>query len=192
MVAAISRVAATLPQQVRKRLNFGNGEPQVLQVLGTDSRRNDGVFFCNGKVYGAEFKRGMLEPHHLYETLVGRRYSLILRAKYGADFAGIVFVGEAVSENIESNSDTVRTWKELTQCGIATQSIGEFARSIVTMAIREIATNPHAFSTYTLTQFPSHLHALTTKSDGYPMWFDESWLKSAYWQFSRSIADNGL
>ncbi len=72
MVAAICRVAATLPQQVRERLNFGNGEPQVLQVLETDTRRNDGVFFCNGKVYGAEFKRGMLEPHHLYETLVGR------------------------------------------------------------------------------------------------------------------------
>jgi hypothetical protein len=192
MVAAISRVASTLPQQVRERLNFGNGEPQVLQVLGADTRRNDGVFFCNGKVYGAEFKRGMIEPHHLYETLVERRYSLILKAKYGNDFAGIVFVGETICEGIESNSDTVKTWKELTQCGIATQSIGEFARSIITMAIREIASNPQAFSTYTLTQFPSHLHALTTKSDGYPMWFDETWLKNAYWQFSRSLTDGVL
>ena len=192
MVAAISRVTATLPQQVRERLNFGNGEPQVLQVLGTDTRRNDGIFFCNGKVYGAEFKRGMVEAHHLYETLIERRYSLILKAKYGDDFAGIVFIGETVRKGIESNSDTVRTWKELTRCGIAVQSIGEFARSIVTMAIREIAANPQAFSTYTLTQFPSHLHALTTQSDGYPLWFDEAWLKTAYWQFSRSIVDSGL
>jgi hypothetical protein len=192
MVAAIARVAATLPREVRERLNFGNGEPQVLQVLGTDTRRNDGVFFRNRKVYGAEFKRGMLEPHHLYETLVDRRYSIILRAKYGEDFAGIVFIGETVRKGIESDSNIVKTWKELTQCGIATQNIGEFARSIITTAIREIGTNPQAFSTYTLTHFPSHLHALTTKSDGYPEWFNEAWLKSACLQFFKNIADSGF
>lgn len=192
MVAAIFRVVATLPQQIRERLNFGNGEPQVLQVLGTDSRRNDGVFYCNGKVYGAEFKRGMLEPHHLYESLIERRYSLILQAKYGSDFAGIVFIGDEVSKAIDSKSDIIKTLIELTQCGITTQGINAFARSIITMAIREIETNPQVFSTYTLTQFPAHLHALTTKSDGYPEWFDESWLKNAYTRFSRGIAEKGL
>jgi hypothetical protein len=189
MVATISRIAATLPQQVRERLCFGNGEPQVIQVLGTDSRRNDSIFYCNGKVYGAEFKRGVLEEHHLYESLIKRRYSLILQAKYGVDFAGIVFIGEELGKNVESDSDTVQTWKELAGCGIVTRNVGEFARAIVSMAIREIASNPQCFSTYTLTQFPAHLHALTTKSDGYPEWFDEDWLKSAYQRYSRKIAE---
>jgi hypothetical protein len=187
MVEAISRVIATLPPEVRQRMNWSNGQPHGVQVLGAESRRTDSGFFCCDKPYGVEFTKGMLELEKIVECIVRRRYSLILKAQYGSDLAGIIFVGEEVSKEVKRDSDIIKTWSELTGCGITTQRIDEFARSLITMAIRDIAANPQYFSTYTLTSFTFHLQTLTTKSDGYPQWFSETWLRSAIKKYAGVI-----
>jgi len=178
MVEAIARVAATLPKELRESLAFGNGEVQVLQVVAADTRRNDVVFSSAGKVYGVEFKRGILTEADIYEALILRRYSIILKTRYGDKFAGIVFVGETVETCLSPGSDSGirQTWMELTGCGITAVKIGDFARTIITKSLNDVADNPGKYSPHTICQIPAQLHALTTTSDGYPQWFNADWL----------------
>ncbi len=190
IVAAISRVAATLPKELRERLSFGNGQSDVLQVIGADTRRNDVIFHSCSKVYAAEFKRGILKDTHLYESLIKRRYSLTLKARYGADFAGMIFVGESVdnSVNPESPDGVVKTLAEVFDTNIVIADTKHFARILVKKALLDVHQNISRYSLYTIAQIPLQLHALTTASDGYPEWFDEQWLLKHYKYFGRILA----
>ncbi len=189
IVAAMSRVASTLPKELRESLSFGNGQADVLQVVGADTRRNDIVFHSCSKVYGSEFVRGMMTDIKLYESLIKRRYSFTLKARHGASFAGLVFVGESVSSNLEpgSTSGIIETFSEILDTNIMVLNTRDFARVLVSKALLDVKNNPSKYSLYTIGQIPLQLHALTTPSDGYPEWFDEQWLAKHYRYFGNII-----
>ncbi len=188
MVEVISRIAATLPKELRERMNFGNGEVQVLQVMGADIRRNDAILYSCGMVYGVEFKRGILTAQHLYESIIERRYSIILRARYAGALAGIVFVAEGIADDIRCDSPIIKTLSELSGCGITTRKIDEFARGLISLSLREIVANPASFSVHTLSQYLAQISALTSSSDGYPEWFSDDWARSFHDKYYRLMA----
>jgi hypothetical protein len=72
---------------------------------------------------------------------------------------------------------------ELAECGITVNTIRDFARALITKSLLDIANNPGRYSAHTLCQVTAQLHALTTSSDGYPLWFDEQWLKRTLIKF---------
>jgi hypothetical protein len=189
IVAAMSRIAATLPKEVRDRLSFGNGQSDVLQVIGADTRRTDNVFCSCSKFYGAEFKKGILRDAHLYDCLIRRRYSLTLRARHGSDLAGMIFVGESIDSSISPDSPAgiIKTLSEVFDTNIFVADTKNFARILVRKALLDVQNNVSNYSLYTLGQIPLQLHALTTASDGYPEWFDQEWLRKNYIEFARIL-----
>jgi hypothetical protein len=186
IVAAFSRVAATLPKEIRDSLSFGNGQAETLQVIGADTRRSDVIFHSCSKFYGNEIKKGMLRDTHLYEALIHRRYSLSLKERYGDDFAGMMFVGETISSDLARNDpkNIIKTLSEVFETPIFAVNTREFARILVAKALHDVEQNPSKYSLYTIAQLPLQLLTLTSSSDGYPDWFDQDWCRRCMNKFS--------
>jgi hypothetical protein len=176
IVAAMARVAATLPKEIRDVLSFGNGETQVLQVIGADTRRNDAIFHSCKLFYGAEFKKGMLLESHIYESIIRRQYPQTLKAKFGNELGGFIFVAEQIQKEF-SSFPIMKEWEKLVGVKMAVADTKEFARILISKAMKDVQSDTTRFTPYALCQIPLQLHALTTKSDGYPQWFDEEWLQ---------------
>lgn len=116
---------------------------------------------------------------HICESLVERRYSFSLKARYGEALGGILFVGEEIDEDLSASSPLriMETWRELTGINTVAVNTRDFARILVSKALKDVKCDRSRFSQYDLSQIPSQLHALTTTSDGYPQWFDQEWYK---------------
>jgi hypothetical protein len=177
MVAQVCRIASTFPKELAAAVALSNGECQVLGVEGSDTRRNDLTFCSQGKIYAVEFKKGILNPAHVYQSIVERRYSIALKSKYGDSFAGIIFVGESLDESLTDKHEIIRTWNELLGINVLALSHLNFVKAFIGKVLNEVVANRNKYSLYCRCQLPLQLHALTTSSDGYPQYFDNAWLQ---------------
>jgi hypothetical protein len=179
IVAKMARIAATLPSQVRESLCFGSGQPELLQVVGADTRRSDVLFRACSAWYWNEFKKGEIRDTHLYDSLVRRRASFYMKARFQNEFAGMIFVGETISSKlaVDHPDQIIKTLSEVFDVSILVVDVRHFARILIRKALLDIENAPPGkYSAYTLNQMPLNLHALTTSSDGCPEWFDHDWL----------------
>jgi hypothetical protein len=114
----------------------------------------------------------------LYEAIIERRYTYSLKAKYGDDFAGLIFVGETIDDNIRNDAPSmiVKTLSEMTNTKIVTVNLPMFAKALVIKSLQGIIEDPSQYQIHTVDELRSQLPVLTTSSDGYPEWFNAKWL----------------